>query len=156
MKAEPKTLALAALAIVALALAAYFLAPAGGGPGPEKQTDYTQFIKDLTAANKTYIIMDLRGANATARSAIMQCGLDLASSVPLAPKNVSVMALESQGCLTESSNQTISYCEALSSNGAAFQITAGNGTVSYYPGRMVIALATYNASSPCSVNEVQN
>lgn len=141
----PAVLILAALSV--FFIYSFVIAPQSG----DAPVTYEQFVKDLTAANKTYVLMDLRGANETVRGAIMQCGVDLAGSVALAPKNVSVFAIEGSTCIGgDSANRTIAECDTLSSNGVVFHILQGNSTA-FYRNKALIGIQ--NSSVQCSVSE---
>ncbi len=135
------------LALISFAFAYYFLTLPTSG---EVQRTYAQFVEDLSSAKKVYIIADLRNAAEDARYSIMQCGIDLAGSIALAPKNVSYFVIESNNCLSDSANMSASYCEELSKSGVAFYIRYGNATA-FYKNRIEIGLQNY--SVPCSVSE---
>lgn len=136
------------LALISAFFLYSFLAPPQED-GPE--TSYQEFIKDLTAAEKVYIISDLRNSSSLARTPIMQCGIDLAGSVPLAPKNVSYFVIEDATCIGEKGNMSASYCEELSRSGAVFYIKYSNST-KFYRNKMLIGIQG-NYSSPCSVTQ---
>lgn len=144
---DPRVLALMLLALISAFFIYSFLAQPQDGP----ETGYTEFIKDLSSAAKVYIISDLRNSSSPARVPIMQCGIDLAGSVPLAPKNVSYFVIEGSTCIGGKGNMSASYCEELSRSGATFYIKYGNST-KFYRNRMIIGIQG-NYSSQCSVTQ---
>ncbi|MEW6529009.1 MAG: hypothetical protein AB1391_03915 [Candidatus Micrarchaeota archaeon] len=118
----------------------------------ERPTSYVQFINDLSAANKVFILMDLRNCSndfLDLRNVIMQCGIDLAGSVALAPKNVSAFAIEDNVCISEKGNLTINECEKIFSSGVLFHIKRNNST-NFYKNKIIIGISDKNAS--CSVS----
>jgi hypothetical protein len=146
-----KLAAVALLAILSLAFAFVFLIY----QPHEVQITAAQFGQDLSIAKKVFILMDLRNATPAAQQAIMQCGVDLAGSVALAPKNVSVLVFEGNRCIMTSgsnstANATVSSCEDFMKSGISFRIVPGNSTA-FYPNRAVIGLENYSA--PCTVYE---
>ncbi|MFA5077480.1 MAG: hypothetical protein WC488_03565 [Candidatus Micrarchaeia archaeon] len=117
---------------------------------PEKEINYSEFIERLSASKKVFVVADLRNASALSRNAIMQCAVDIAGSVPLAPKNVSFFVLEGDSCVSTELNASASYCEALSRSGMTFQIMHGNST-KYYADKIIVGMKKYE--SPCGVQE---
>ncbi|MDD5337344.1 MAG: hypothetical protein PHS02_02575 [Candidatus ainarchaeum sp.] len=118
---------------------------------PEKEVNYSVFIKNLEASRKVFIVADLRNASALSRNAILQCAVDLAGSVPLAPKNVSFFVLEADSCTSTEGNTSAVYCEAIAESGTTFDIVYGNSTA-YYADKIVVGIKSYD--QPCSVTEV--
>ncbi|MBU0586275.1 hypothetical protein KJ780_02080 [Candidatus Micrarchaeota archaeon] len=118
----------------------------------EEPSTKEQFGKDLTLAQDVFIVMDLRGAPEDSRVGVMQCGIDLAGSTALQPRNVFVYAVEGNTCLDENNTDVGAvYCDTLSTKGAVIQIRYGEkGLVEFYKNKMLVNLNNYSA--PCSVS----
>lgn len=152
---EVKTLGVALLALFSIFFAYSFLSQTEGGV----PSSYAGFVNDLSAAEKVFIMMDLRNASPGARTPIMQCGVDLAGSEALASKRLSVLVIENESCIlqdiSEESNRTAFYsafyCEELSKSGVAFHIVQGNAT-SFYKNKIIIGIGA-DYSIPCKVSE---
>ncbi len=150
---EIKTLGVVLLALFSIVFAYSFLSQDEGGA----PSSYAGFVNDLSSADKVFIMMDLRNASPGARTPIMQCGVDLAGSEALAPRNISVLVMGNESCIFQDvsgeSNRTAFYsafyCEELSKSGVAFHIVQGNAT-SFYKNKIIIGIGE-NYSTPCKV-----
>ena len=140
-----KKIAVLLLGLASLFLIYYFVLM----EKPDVPATYPQFIEDLTAAGNVYIVMDLRNATESSRNPIMQCGVDLASSEHLPPRNVSVLVLEGDLCYDSTGNRSISDCQNIAKGGAQFYIKSGNMT-SFYRNKLVIGVQ--NNSAPCRIS----
>lgn len=142
-----KTAGVVMLAIISIAFIYYYFFILS-----EQDTQISQgeFVKELEAAKKVYIISDLRNAPISSRNGIMQCGIDIAGSIALAPKNVSYFVIDGNDCITEHGNRSISFCEDISKNGVLFYIKYGNST-SFYKNKIVVGMNNY--TTPCGVTQ---
>lgn len=141
-----KMLGVAALGLLSLYFIYYIFISGQGGAEVSRE----EFLRELSGAGSVFIISDLRGAPDSAKYGLMQCGVDLAGSVALAPKNVSYFVISGQDCIMLKANASIPYCEQLSKNGTTLYIKYGTAT-RFYRGRMEIGMQNYSAQMPCSI-----
>lgn len=165
-----KTAAVAILAVAALAVAAYILM---GQPGPLPEQDpwegkdqmyMEDFAESLSSASHVYIMMDLRGApSGKARTNIMQCGVDLASSTAIGgvPKTFYSMDSECIKSLDDGTTVTVPDSECLAEIGAArdsdgeaiFYIRKANETL-IFANELVVGIGEEYSDMECSINAV--
>jgi hypothetical protein len=140
-----KKIAVLALGVASLFLIYYFVFM----EKPDVPATYAQFVSDLTNSNSVFIVMDLRNSTNDTRNPILQCGVDLASSDVLPPRNVSIFVYEGDLCFDASGNRSVSACAATAKTGVQFYIISGNVT-SFYRNKLVIGVQ--NNSARCVVS----
>ncbi len=145
---DSRTIATAVLGLASLFFIYSFVFQPTAQP---QEVSYEEFILGLADANKAFVMMDLRGAAESSKVPIMSCGVDIAGSVALVPKNLSIMVVDEGNCIFDGENKPVFYCDEASKAGVTFQIKEGNSTL-FYKDRIVIGLREYSASSPCKVS----
>lgn len=145
------------VAVILLALLSAFLFMNFSAPQTLVKSNATAFNDEFSAANKVSVLMDLRNSTYSSSSAILQCGVDIAGSINIAAaqaglveKNVSVFVMDGSGCITESGNRTVYYCDELMRSGITIHLKHGIPDISYYKSRMVIKMQEY--VSACTVS----
>lgn len=97
-----KAAAVGAVVVLAIVIGAYiyFNQPEPEtDPWAEKNETYIEyFTENLAGAGEIYLVMDLRGADATTQRNIMQCSADLAFSSSLGGKSKAIYSLDEE-CL---------------------------------------------------------
>lgn len=147
-----KTIATVLLIVIAI-LFAYFIfsnkkleIKTGDQVAPEV------FIQELSDAEKVYILQDLRGADATVRKNIQQCGIDFAGSTGLVGKNLTIIALDDKECTTLEGIKSVKFCiDEVENAKAVFHIKKSNKTVFYNHIAVVGIDANYTARA-CDIN----
>ena len=135
---------------------------------PLQPATQKEFLSALMNSSNVFVIEDLRNASTSSKQNIMQCGTDLAgsintaaSSLGLPEKNVSVMVLDQDSCITADASKSISYksieyCEALSRAGIAIRLQYGAASVYYYKNAMAIGMQNYTSACSISPSTGQN
>ena len=173
---ETKQIAAAVLILVALGLAYYVLTlPVEPAPNGIAPVDYSppfaneggnvtmqEFASTLLAANKLYIVEDLRDLETypLSKQNIMQCGVDYAGSPGLVGKEFSVYAFDDGDlCYTLDGSASISECyeeiAAASEDPDTAIIWIEKGTISeVYNGGIIVRLSDTYVQGTCKTTLV--
>ncbi len=163
-----RDLAVAVLLVAALAVGAYILM-GQPEPGPEQdpwegreEVYIEDFAENLASASHIYIMMDLRGApSGKARTNIMQCGVDLASSTAIGgiPKTFYSIDSECIKSLEDGTTSTLPLSECTAEIDAArdeagkaiLYIRKANETL-VFGNELVVGMGEEYSSMECSIN----
>lgn len=131
--------------IIILAIGYFILTIEAGMP-----VSSSVFAETLADANRVYIIMDLRGADELTKRAIMQCGIDFASSPALGNKNITTFALEGDTCTTMEGLRDVSSCLDESKSGPLIFIQQGNNST-FYRNKVIVGVGPDYKLGMCSI-----
>ena len=117
------------------------------------EVNVATFNSILTNASNVYIVMDLRNVtDQKVRRNVMQCGVDLAGSMGLAAKNLTLYSFDSDvGCIGIGQTYSVGYCISDMKNGIKLYIMEGNESKFYTDG-MKVGIGSNYTSGSCSVS----
>jgi hypothetical protein len=118
----------------------------------EKPVAIDVFAEALSASDTVFLIEDLRGAVEPARTNIMQCGVDFASSQKLANKKLVIFAFEGNDCYALEGIGTVDNCLSQIKNSPVIQIKQGNVTQTvFYKMKAVVNVGAEYTKNDCSI-----
>jgi len=118
------------------------------------QVNAQTFLSEYGKNDVLYLVMDVRDASSQqAKTNILQCGVDFASSTGLLGKNLTIYSLDTeQGCVALEGSLPIEYCmKNINDNGMTIYIKEGNES-RFYTNAMVVGVGQNYTSGGCSIN----
>ncbi|MFN7990635.1 MAG: hypothetical protein U0R44_00600 [Candidatus Micrarchaeia archaeon] len=147
-----KTAAVVLLAIVFIALAYYFLTSSESRFVPSSEVDAETFKGIFANATKVFIVMDVRGASSDkARTSILQCGVDFASSSGMGGKTVTPISFGNDGCVAPDGKKDDKQCFAMLKDGITVYVVQGTSGTRYYSNGMVVTVSEDYAVGTCGI-----
>jgi hypothetical protein len=147
-----KFLLIAALLIAVAVLAYYFILQPKDQFIPGAVVDETTFLNNFDAAQKVYIVMDVRDIDDDLlRKNVLQCGVDFAGSSGVAPKNATYFSLGDAGCVTVDGPRTAEYCFSEIRKGMAIYVHEGN-TFAYYSNGISVGVNKSYELGTCGIH----
>jgi hypothetical protein len=149
--ALPRTLAIAALLVIAIVMALYFFVFAGSKFATGQEVDAETFKGLFLDAEKVYIVMDVRSAPDGVSNNVLQCGVDFAASSGMGGKTVTPLSMGREGCVAPDGVHTYDECFAMLKDGITIYVKDGPGGARYYSNGMVVTVGPQYALGSCGI-----